>query len=548
MLIWSYMLPSVPHEIPVGQPEAPDTVVVCAPMLRHALEPWLEYRTAQGHSVLVVTECESAPQIRSAIRGAAQRGRLRHVLIVGDVQPAAADVGLHAATYLAQARINTRWGSETHIATDNWFADLDDDICPDLAIGRLTADSPEQLSAIIQKIIRYEQSSSGGIWRRRVNLVAGVGGFGMLADAVLEASTRSFISQGIPEGYKTSMTYASWRSPYCPDPRAFRQQAIERLNEGCLCWVYIGHGHREGLDWVRVPLGVAPILNLDDVQQVACVPGPPIALFLSCYGAAFDGAEDCLAERLLARPEGPVAVIGGSRVTMPYGMAVLSQGLMQQMFRDRPATVGQLLMEAKRQTLASPQDNPQRPWLDALARALSPNADDLDGELREHVLMFQLLGDPLTRMAHAEQVEIDVPRSVSSGEQFAITCRTDVAGQCTVELACRRGRLTFKPESRLQFDGTHEGMEELTRVYRRANDDRFASRQFMCTTGEFATTLSVPPDAHGPCAVRVFVQGAKTCALGAAALYVSRPQMSEQEQDSSSATRQAGSITPTASP
>jgi hypothetical protein len=388
------------------------------------------------------------------------------------------------------------------------------------------------LAQIVGKIIRYEQSATG-LWKRRVNLVAGVGGFGMLADAVLEGVTRSFISGGIPEGYRTSMTYASWRSPYCPDPRAFRQQTIERINEGCLCWVYIGHGHRHGLDWVRVPLGAAPILNIDDVNQVSCKQGPPIAVFLSCYGAAFDGPNDCLAERLLAQPAGPVAAIGGSRVTMPYGMAVLSQGLMRQMFRERSATVGEVLMLAKRQALAPETDQAQRPWLDALARALSPNANDLDDERLEHVQMFHLLGDPLTRIDHAREVEIDVPRSARPGETLVVRCRSEVTGKGTVELACRRGRLSFTPERRTQFDGSHEGMLALTDVYRRANDDCWASQTCETTDREFEATLEIPPDARGPCSIRVFVQGATTYAIGAAVLQVTAaaPDAAESKPD-----------------
>jgi AcrR family transcriptional regulator len=270
-------------------------------------------------------------------------------------------------------------------------------------------------------------------------------------------------------------------------------------------------------------------MDLDDVEQVACAPGPPIALLLSCYGAAFDGSEDCLGERLLARPAGPIAVIGGTRVTMPYGMAVLSQRLMRQMFEEHATTLGQMLLEAKRQTLAPPGDSTQTPWLDALARAFSQKPDDLLDERREHVLMFHLLGDPLTRIRHAQPLEVDVPRVARAGQPLLVKCRCQVSGVCTVELTCRRGRLTFKPDARREFDGTHAGMQQLTRVYLRANDDRFASQQLQASTPEFTATLAVPQDVSGPCAVRVFVQGAEAFALGAAALYVAGPQPGNHE-------------------
>jgi hypothetical protein len=260
-------------------------------------------------------------------------------------------------------------------------------------------------------------------------------------------------------------------------------------------------------------------LNLDDSELVDCPSGPPIAVLLSCYGAAFDGRDDCLAERLLARDHGPVAVIGGSRVTMPYGMAILSQRLMQQMFEERPATLGEVLLIAKRQSIAPAADE-QHPVLDTLATVLNPKEADLPTERQEHVLMFHLLGDPLLRLPHAAEVEVEVPRTIHVGQPLAVRCRTEIAGSCTLELVCPRGRLTFRPTPRVQFDNSHTGMEELTQVYLRANDDRYVSLQCDSTAPEFTTTLAVPDHVRGPCAVRVFVQGAQSCALGAAMLYV----------------------------
>ena len=37
--------------------------------------------------------------------------------------------------------------------------------------------------------------------------------------------------------------------------------AVERLNEGCLFWVYLGHGQRQNVDYVHVPQGYYPILD-----------------------------------------------------------------------------------------------------------------------------------------------------------------------------------------------------------------------------------------------------------------------------------------------
>ena len=232
-------------------------------------------------------------------------------------------------THYSEAVVNVDFGSEKEIASDNWFADLDGDRVPDVAIGRLTADSPAELAAMVGKILDYEQSSDFGAWRRQIHLVAGLGGFGPLADSVLEASVKSLIGHGVPSEYCTTMTYGSWQSPYCPDPRMFRRVAIDRLDEGSLFWVYIGHGWQRGLDQVRVPGGAYPILTNADAERLTFRRAAPIACFLACYSGAYDQPHDCLAETLLRNPRGPVAVLSSSRVAMPYGMSVLGLELMR---------------------------------------------------------------------------------------------------------------------------------------------------------------------------------------------------------------------------
>jgi hypothetical protein len=543
------------------RPEAgPDTVVICPPEFLAALEPWLEFRRQQGHQLEVVSQFRTAEDIRSRIRGVAQRGRaatqwgatapvetslplgarflaekttfsplaaqratLRNVLLVGDTTPAAlgADSRLRSVpTHFAQAVVNVRWGSEPQIATDNWYADLDDDGLPELAIGRLPVETPEELTSLVRRIRNYEQQGSAGLWRRRVNLVAGLGGFGVLTDALLETAARSLITRGIPAEYQTSMTYASWRSPYCPDPRSFRLKVLQRLNEGCLLWVYMGHGRREGLDWVQVPVGVAPILERDDVVHVRCHDGPPIAVFLSCYTAAFDDPEDCLAERLLLQEDGPVAVLGGSRVTLPYGMAVLGSLLMDEMFQNRRATLGEIVLEAKRRLGAQRTAGPDASWLDLVARVASPTAEQLVAERREHVLLFNLLGDPLLRVPQPLPMEVRTAPAAVPGQPLAVELDSPVAGQGVVELVSPRGALTFSPPERTTFDGSDAGMRALDGVYERAREDQYLRQPLQIAAARSRTVLTIPDGVSGPCVIRVYLAQGRVHALGSAVVQV----------------------------
>ena len=414
---------------------------------------------------------------------------------------------LSVPTHYTPAVVNVRWGSEPEIATDNWYADLDDDRVPELAVGRLTADSAAELERMVGKILAYETCPDFGRWRRQVHFVAGLGGFGAVADAVLEGAAKTLITAGVPAAYSTTMTYGSWQSPYCPDPRQFGRVTVDRLNEGSLFWVYIGHGEQRAVDLLRVPGGAYPIFSSRDAQGLSCRHGAPIACFLACYSGAFDQPRDCLAEELLRNPGGPVAILCGSRVTMPYALSVLGSELLGECFGRHPATIGEAIVAAKRRTMQPASDNRQRAAIDALAKAFGPSSDaELEAERAEHLDLFQLLGDPLMRLPFPGEVTIDAQPTAVSGESLEIVGNSPVAGACTVELVVRRDRLTFHPPRRGQFDLGSLG--SYGEVYERANEPRLASTQLARVDGRFATRLAIPPTARGACHVRVFVEGA----------------------------------------
>jgi hypothetical protein len=495
-----------------------DTVVVCPQEFQQGLVPWLDHRRALGHRVAVISNMKTATELRADVRRIARAGALRYVLLVGDADPAmTTDPVLRkrsVPTHHAEAVVNVQFGSEPEIATDNWYADLDDDRVPDVAVGRLTCDSAAELSRIVQKILNYETSTDFGPWRRQVNFVAGLGGFGAMADAVMEAAAKSLIREGVPSSYSTTMTYGSWQSPYCPDPRQFERVTVERLNEGSLFWVYIGHGQQRSVDNVHVPGAAYPILTSPDMAQLACRHGAPIACFLACYAGAFDQRRDCLAEEMLRSSGGPVAVLCGSRVTMPYAMSVMGSELLRACFVEHCETLGDAMLSAKRRMVQSDHPSRLRLSLDAAARALSPTAGQLEAERAEHLDLFNLLGDPLLRLPHPRPIQVEAPPTALAGQEISISIDSSVAGAGTLELAVRRDRLTFQPPRRPAFDSADgDGYME---TYQRANEPRLATVQVNLRPGPLIARLNVPAEARGACHVRVFVEGADGCAAGAA--------------------------------
>ncbi|NLS90985.1 MAG: hypothetical protein GXX96_02205 [Planctomycetaceae bacterium] len=502
-----------------------DTVVVCPEVFRSAMTPWVTHRESQGRRIAFVSNQGTTDDIRAAIRQAADTDDLRAVLLVGD-----AEVGVDQDSAVrarcvpvewARSKVTVKLGSEPHISTDDWCADLDRDGTPEVAVGRLTPDSPEQLAVMVRKIIAYEQSRDYGPWRRRLQFVAGVGDFGALADRVIEGTARTFLTQSIAPAYEVSMIYGSWRSPYFPDPRRFRETTLESLNSGCQFWIYMGHGYHLQLADVVTPSGEFPLFSVVDVARLTCRQGLPIALFLSCYAGAFDAYDDCLAEEMLHCEGGPVAVIAASRVAMPYAMTVMALDLAGQALDGPAETLGEAMLAAKRHLLADGEAcGPLREKLDTVAGLISPFPDMLAEERREHTLLFNLLGDPLLRLRRPKSVQLAVAETVAPGETFNVVGSSDVDGRATVELVVSRDRFVATPVRRTEFPESTRDWPELQAEYERANDRRLAWTETEIRDRKLAARLAIPENARGSCFIRVYVEGQQDYAMGAAAISV----------------------------
>lgn len=501
-------------------PPAPDVVVVCPAVFLPELEPWLAHRRAEGHVVGVLPADRSPEDIKAALHEAYKQQPQLSVVLVGDAEPGAdRDPALRARCVPAKfyhARVNVIFGSEPEIATDNWYVDFDDDGVPEASIGRLPVDTPAELSRLVERILTYERSADFGVWRRRINLVAGLGGFGAVADTALENAAKTLLTRHVPAGFDTTMTYAGKTSPYYPGAAMFGGCAVNRFCEGGLMWVYLGHGSRHEVDRIVTPQGAYPILRAQDLPLLKAGRGTPLACFLSCYSGAFDGPQDCLAEEMLRVDGGPVGVMCGSRVTLPYAMSVLGQELMSAMFQNRATTIGRVLLDAKRASVFKSRDDAESKQFDALATMLMPMAPDLDAQRRENVALFNLLGDPLLKVRHPQAVEVATAPEVTAGERLAIRGTTQLAGKARIELVVRRDRLAFAPPERNADETSLAGREERYATYERALDTRLNAAAAVFPAGPFELHLDVPATAKGDCHVRVYVEGDKACALGSA--------------------------------
>ncbi|MEO1615816.1 MAG: C25 family cysteine peptidase [Planctomycetota bacterium] len=433
-----------------AEPAVESAMVVCPKVFRDALQPWLDYRRGQGMQVRVFG-AEPTPE---ALRSSLQEARVpsdRFVLIIGDapVIGTPTDATREVPVHYRKTTVTAAFGSTPTFPTDAPYGDLDGDGQTELAVGRLPVKTPAQFTSIIERIRAYEGSRDFSAWRGRMQLIGGVGGFGILADTAIESTTRLVLTSSLPPSVRASVLYGSPGHRFYPRKR-FTESVIETYQQGCRVWVYAGHGMIDRLD--RVPSGPTgiPVLDSKTVQQLQCEPEKaPIAVLLCCYTGAIDAAVDSFAERMVRQPGGPIAVIAGSRVTMPYGNASLTLGMVDA-FHGRRSTsddpkqesvrpaerLGDLFLQALQRLEAKSitETSQVQSLVDTLSTLVSPAGSSLVEERREHASLYGLLGDPLLKLHPPQPVEVTTDAGFDAGAPVRVRINSPIAGRCLVML------------------------------------------------------------------------------------------------------------------
>lgn len=508
--------------------DAPLAIVVRPVAFAPALEDWKKFRQSQGFRIVEIDTASEPEDLKKTVHQElkASTTKRKFVVLAGDtittpINAPKVDKSNSIPTFYLRSEVVKKFGSEPTIGSDLPYSDLDDDNIPDVAIGRIPADSAEQLGEYLRRVVEYERSEDFGEWRHKINVVAGVGGFGPLADGAIEAVTRRLLTEGIPNQFTLGMCYASPTSVYCPNPFDFQKKLLDRLNQGSLFWIYIGHGHVATLDRFQVDRNEFDLLNTQSLDQVSIEQGPPIAVFLACYTGAFDAYQDCLAEKIVMLPKGPIAAIAGTRMTMPYGMSALASQMLDLCFKDHTSTLGELLLEAKRRMVREEESPKSLKPLTALASALSPEGHDLAQERLEHLRLMHILGDPTLNLFHPTTFDITAPSRASPGDTIEIQGQgPQDATHARIELTYRRDYLPPNVRSRSRYQGDEASLQSMNETHEAANDLVLQSLEVPCPQGKIQASLTLPSDAKGRFVARAYLTCPHGVASGSATIQV----------------------------
>ena len=355
-------------------PGGADLIIVTVPQFRAALEPLVAARQKQGLRVAVVdvdqiydtfSAGEPGPE---AIRAFVQYARAhwpapapRYLLLAGDASyDPRGYLGGAEQDLVPTQLVHTAFSGWT--ASDVWYALPDDgpEALPALAVGRLPAQTAEQLAAMVAKTLEYESGDRAATWRHDALLVADNDepGFAEAAKAFGDQLT----------GYQArAITVAG-------DGSGTRQELAQAFAQGTGLLGYFGHGSVEL--WAQ-----EKILAVDDVAKLTNREKLPIVFTVTCLSGLFQHPiKPSLGETLVrAKNGGAVAALVPSSAAVLTDQRVLAQGLAAALGAsagtDGPKTLGDAVLAAQQ------------------------SITNASGGVREVLLTFNLLGDPTLPLA-----------------------------------------------------------------------------------------------------------------------------------------------------
>jgi hypothetical protein len=260
----------------------------------------------------------------------------KYVLLVGDATyDPRGYVSSPIENRLPVFLVNTVFGGET--ASDVLFAQLDEDAWPDLALGRIPAQTPQQVKILVSKILEYEQEGSNGDWRQRLLAVADG------QTPYFQTEAQDFLDR-FPGSFKKDV--------FAPQAGASgtNVELARLIDDGSLLVAYFGHGSVNM--W-----GKDRLFSTEDVQGLSNEGRLPVVVNMTCLTGLFTHPKiESLAEALLWQSAGgAVAVLAPTSLTLPTDQGFLSQALADAMAANPDLTLGDILQDAR---MKVPADTP----------------------------------------------------------------------------------------------------------------------------------------------------------------------------------------------
>lgn len=243
-------------------------------------------------------------------------------------------------------------------AADNRFVMLvNNDILPDMNIGRMPAYSKDEVKIMVDKTISYETTPAVNDWNTNVLLISddlddGGGNFYHFSDVLAdEYMDQQKTIKFLPDPYTYTKAYLS-RTCDLDNEKQLDKLAVEcrRLitetinDKGALLVSYVGHAKKDS--WAREQLMDSTLVNtLKNSDKLS------IFLAMACFEGFFHDAGSgfrSLGERYMIYPNGgAVASWSPTGFGVATGHDYLEQGLFIALFTDKVPTLGDAMTFGK---------------------------------------------------------------------------------------------------------------------------------------------------------------------------------------------------------
>ena len=521
-------------------------IVAYPPAFETALEPLCDVRRAQGYDVVRVN-------LRSIRKGAfdhrrdarALRAHLAklvagargttYILLVGSVPVS----GMNTPPAVALPALPGTVGRMRQRPSDNGYGCIDDDLLPDVAVGRFPASNVGEVEAMVNKTIAFERQRTAGpasmAWRRRIALLVGhPGGSNFLERGMGARLVNGDISSALQKAHpywdKRAVIHMDI-SPFCPPTPSLRKVSMETLQAGQLLSIYLGHSGTKGL-WSENAYSI----TRDDFATAQFHPTSGVFLTCGCWACHKGPARgEGYGLAAIRNPAGPVAVVGA------YG--------------ESYGALGKLALEGLLPMLhtASPPGQLGAWWLaiqggldhgdiSKLKFMLYDRADGSGGKVpleeqrKEHLEMWMLLGDPALRLPLLPPtIALTARHKASPGETLVFTgvlpaalakAQDDSADKkLKLDVFIERpfGTLPADFPKRLGGKGAARNKALMERV-RAASRVLLAKTSATVANGKIAFTLQLPKSLpYRLLTIRVQALGARIAAHGVHVVIVQTP-------------------------
>ncbi|MDY6991265.1 MAG: C25 family cysteine peptidase [Pseudomonadota bacterium] len=247
---------------------------------------------------------------------------------------------------------------------DSWFVSLDDeDILPDMLVGRIPGNSYEMVTQLVNKIVGFEQSTRKSA--REILLIAD-------SEEHFENLNEN-LATFVPAEFSFDKIYLNdYFEGVERDQRETKideatEDIIASMNEGILVSNYIGHGV---VDRWSASKG---LFKAENVHVLANQEQLFFALMLTCINGYFVGGRESLAEEFILAEGGSIAAFAPSNVSYAWEDRILSEEIFTVLFEQNNRELGTITTQAK---------------IEAFGRGTSENV----------IKMFTLFGDPATQL------------------------------------------------------------------------------------------------------------------------------------------------------